>query len=215
MISVSGVSKIYANGVSEFCALKDINFSVKKGEFFVIKGVSGSGKSTLLSLLAGFDRPNSGEIIINNESICKLSIKFMSKFRRENIGFIFQNFNLIPTLSVLDNILLPALPDGTKDKKEFANSRLAKFDLENKANLLVGKLSGGERQRVAIARALINNPSIILADEPSASLDENLTKNLMSYFENLKDEGKTIVVSSHDPIIANSSIVSNFYELKK
>ncbi|MBQ7675914.1 MAG: ABC transporter ATP-binding protein [Campylobacter sp.] len=206
---------MYANGVSEFCALKDINFSVKKGEFFVIKGVSGSGKSTLLSLLAGFDRPNSGEIIINDESICKLSIKFMSKFRRENIGFIFQNFNLIPTLSVLDNILLPALPDGTKDKKEFANSLLAKFDLENKANLLVGKLSGGERQRVAIARALINNPSIILADEPSASLDENLTKNLMSYFENLKDDGKTIVVSSHDPIIANSSIVSNFYELKK
>ncbi|MBQ2430774.1 MAG: ABC transporter ATP-binding protein, partial [Campylobacter sp.] len=192
-----------------------INFSVKKGEFFVIKGVSGSGKSTLLSLLAGFDRPSLGEIIINDESICKLSIKFMSKFRRENIGFIFQNFNLIPTLSVLDNILLPALPDGTKDKKEFANSLLAKFDLENKANLLVGKLSGGERQRVAIARALINNPSIILADEPSASLDENLTKNLMSYFENLKDDGKTIVVASHDPIIANSSIVSNFYELKK
>ena len=194
---------------------KGYKFSVKKGEFFVIKGVSGSGKSTLLSLLAGFDRPNSGEIIINNESICKLSIKFMSKFRRENIGFIFQNFNLIPTLSVLDNILLPALPDGTKDKKEFANLLLAKFDLENKANLLVGKLSGGERQRVAIARALINNPSIILADEPSASLDENLTKNLMSYFENLKDDGKTIVVASHDPIIANSSIVSNFYELKK
>ena len=215
MISVSGVNKIYANGVSEFCALKDINFSVKKGEFFVIKGVSGSGKSTLLSLLAGFDRPSLGEIIINDESICKLSIKFMSKFRRENIGFIFQNFNLIPTLSVLDNVLLPALPDGTKDKKEFANSLLAKFDLENKANLLAGKLSGGERQRVAIARALINNPSIILADEPSASLDENLTKNLMSYFENLKDTGKTIVVASHDPIIANSSIVSNFYELKK
>ncbi|MBO7475385.1 MAG: ATP-binding cassette domain-containing protein [Campylobacter sp.] len=118
-------------------------------------------------------------------------------------------------MSVLDNVLLPALPDGTKDKKEFANSLLAKFDLENKANLLVGKLSGGERQRVAIARALINNPSIILADEPSASLDENLTKNLMSYFENLKDDGKTIVVASHDPIIANSSIVSNFYELKK
>ena len=144
-----------------------------------------------------------------------LSENFLRFFRRKKIGFIFQNFNLIPTLSVLDNILLPALPDGTKDKKEFANSLLAKFDLENKANLLVGKLSGGERQRVAIARALINNPSIILADEPSASLDENLTKNLMSYFENLKDDGKTIVVASHDPIIANSSIVSNFYELKK
>ena len=214
MINLINVSKVYnPNSKNEFVALKKINLSVKMGEIFALKGKSGSGKSTLLSLICGLDKPSSGEIIIENESITTLSIKFMSEFRRKNIGFIFQNFNLIPTISVIDNILLPVLPDGAIEKKEFANELLDKFELYDKKNQKAKDLSGGEMQRVAMIRAVINNPKIILADEPTANLDKKLTHKLLDFFLNLQNQNKTIIVATHDFEILNSKIITNSYEI--
>ncbi|MSN96509.1 ABC transporter ATP-binding protein [Campylobacter sp. FMV-PI01] len=213
MIEVKNISKIFnENKNNEFCALKNVNFSVKKGEIFFLKGVSGSGKSTLLNIMAGLLKPSEGEIFMDGENISKLSIKFASKFRREKIGMIFQNFNLIPTLSVFDNIIIPTLPDKL-DKKAFAFELLDKFNIFSKKYELTKNLSGGEQQRVAIIRALINNPSIILADEPSANLDRYLSEKLIEYFFNIK--GITIVISTHDPLLLESGIGSAFYEMKK
>lgn len=216
MIEVKDITKIYnPNSKNKFVALKNINFKVNNGEIFALNGKSGSGKSTLLSLICGLDKPSSGEIIIENESITKLSIKFMSEFRRKNIGIIFQNFNLIPTLSVFDNVLLPVLPSGVKEKKEFANELLQKFEIFDKKTQKVKDLSGGEMQRVALIRALINNPKIILADEPTANLDSKMTEKLLEFFEILKNENKTIIIATHDLSVINSQIITNSYEFEK
>ena len=216
MIEVKDITKIYnPNSKNKFVALKNINFKVNNGEIFALNGKSGSGKSTLLSLICGLDKPNSGEIIIENESITKLSIKFMSEFRRKNIGIIFQNFNLIPTLSVFDNVLLPVLPSGVKEKKEFANELLQKFEIFDKKTQKVKDLSSGEMQRVALIRALINNPKIILADEPTANLDSKMTEKLLEFFEILKNENKTIIIATHDLSVINSQIITNSYEFEK
>lgn len=216
MIEIKDITKIYnPNSKNEFVALKNINFKVNSGEIFALNGKSGSGKSTLLSLICGLDKPSSGEIIIENESITKLSIKFMSEFRRKNIGIIFQNFNLIPTLSVFDNVLLPVLPSGVKEKKEFANELLQKFEIFDKKTQKVKDLSGGEMQRVALIRALINNPKIILADEPTANLDSKMTEKLLEFFEILKNENKTIIIATHDLSVINSCIITNSYEFEK
>lgn len=216
MIEIKDIAKIYnPNSKNKFVALKNINFKVNNGEIFALNGKSGSGKSTLLSLICGLDKPSSGEIIIENESITKLSIKFMSEFRRKNIGIIFQNFNLIPTLSVFDNVLLPVLPSGVKEKKEFANELLQKFEIFDKKTQKVKDLSGGEMQRVALIRALINNPKIILADEPTANLDSKMTEKLLEFFEILKNENKTIIIATHDLSVINSQIITNSYEFEK
>ncbi|PSM51986.1 ABC transporter, ATP-binding protein [Campylobacter blaseri] len=215
MIDVKNITKIFnENTNQEFTALKDISFSVNSGDIFFLKGISGSGKSTLLAIMAGLYKPTFGEIIMNNESISKLSLKFASAFRRKNIGMIFQNFNLIPTFNVIDNILIPTVVDKT-NKVEYAKELLSKFDLINKENLLVKNLSGGEQQRVAIIRALINNPTIILADEPTANLDKALSIKLFEYFEDMKKDGKTIIISTHDPFLLESDIADGFFELKK
>lgn len=213
MIEVKNVTKIFNKGTNkEIVILKDVSFSVKEKETFFLKGVSGSGKSTLIALIAGLYKPTNGDVVINGESMTKLSLKFASKFRRENIGIIFQNFNLIPTLTVLDNILIPALPDA-KDKKDRAKQMLENLNLSQKKDTLVKFLSGGEQQRVAIIRALINNPSIILADEPTANLDKNLSEKLLEYFSMMKD--KTIIISTHDTFLLESGIANNCFELKK
>ena len=216
MIKVQNLSKFYNQNLGgEICVFEGLNFGVGSGEIFAIKGVSGAGKSTILSLLAGFDRPSGGEIEILGTAINTLSIKFMSEFRRKNIGFIFQNFNLLPEFSVLQNVLMPAVSIGAKRYENEAMVLLQKFDLAPKKDVLAKNLSGGERQRTAIARALLMNPALILADEPSANLDANLTNNLVQIFQDLQNEGKTIVVASHDPLITESGIISNFMELKK
>ncbi|NLY03789.1 MAG: ABC transporter ATP-binding protein [Campylobacter sp.] len=213
MIKINGVSKLFNEGKSsEFKALEDINFNIKRGETFFLKGISGSGKSTLLGLIAGLYKPTKGSIIVDGVDITQLSIKFASKFRRENLGIIFQNFNLIPTLSVLDNILIPTLPER-KDAREFGRELLNKFHLSSKEKTLVKSLSGGEQQRVAIIRALINDPKIILADEPTANLDAALSKELLVYFKEMK--GRTIVISTHDPFLLESGIADEFYDLRK
>lgn len=215
MIEIKNLSKTFNKSTpQEFTALKNVNLTIKDGEFCILKGASGSGKSTLLSLIAGLFKPSEGEIIINNESITKLSLKFASSFRRKNIGFIFQSFNLLPNLSAIDNVLLPTLPDKI-DKKEEALKLLQDFEILNKKDCLCANLSGGEKQRVAIARALINNPNIILADEPSASLDFRLTNELISILKNLKNQNKTIILATHDNALLEANLQDQIYEMQK
>ncbi|ABS52427.1 ABC transporter ATP-binding protein [Campylobacter hominis] len=215
MIELKNVTKIFnENKPNEFIAVKDISFSVKKGEIFILNGVSGSGKTTVLSMIAGLYKPSAGEIIVKNESINKLSLKFMSLFRRENIGFIFQNFNLIPTLSVFENIILPALPCKILPLQR-ADELLDEFNLKNKKNELAKNLSGGEMQRVAIIRALINDADIILADEPTANLDAFLSQKFVEILKFLQNKGKTIVISTHDPFLIENSCVNSVFRLTK
>ncbi len=215
MIELKNVTKIFnENRPNEFIAVKDISFSVKKGEIFILNGVSGSGKTTVLSMIAGLYKPSAGEIIVKNESINKLSLKFMSLFRRENIGFIFQNFNLIPTLSVFENIILPALPCKILPLQR-ADELLDEFNLKNKKNELAKNLSGGEMQRVAIIRALINDADIILADEPTANLDAFLSQKFVEILKFLQNKGKTIVISTHDPFLIENSCVNSVFRLTK
>lgn len=217
MISVSSVSKIFNEGEKgEILALRECNFEVKSGEIVILKGVSGSGKSTLLSLIAGFYKPTRGEILIDEVSIAKLSIKFASLFRRENIGFIFQNFNLIPTLSVMDNILLPLIPNGiTNTNKTNANNLLTKLNLVSKKDEMAKNLSGGEQQRVAIARALINDPKIILADEPTANLDANLSRELLVILSDFVSSDRSVIIASHDPLVIEWDRVDKIVEIQK
>lgn len=215
MIELKNVTKIFnENKPNEFIAVKDISFSVKKGEIFILNGVSGSGKTTVLSMIAGLYKPSAGEIIVKNESINKLSLKFMSLFRRENIGFIFQNFNLIPTLSVFENIILPALPCKILPLQR-VDELLDEFNLKNKKNELAKNLSGGEMQRVAIIRALINDADIILADEPTANLDAFLSQKFVEILKFLQNKGKTIVISTHDPFLIENSCVNSVFRLTK
>lgn len=215
MIELKNVTKIFnENKPNEFIAVKDISFSIKKGEIFILNGVSGSGKTTVLSMIAGLYKPSVGEIIVKNESINKLSLKFMSLFRRENIGFIFQNFNLIPTLSVFENIILPALPCKILPLQR-ADELLDEFNLKNKKNELAKNLSGGEMQRVAIIRALINDADIILADEPTANLDAFLSQKFVEILKFLQNKGKTIVISTHDPFLIENSCVNSVFRLTK
>lgn len=214
MIKLVNINKVF-NG--DLYALKDISIDVKKAQLVLLKGASGSGKSTILSLVAGLNKPTVGEVIINGKSISKLPDDFASVFRRENIGFIFQKFNLIDDLSVKENIILPLIPSNIDenliDKK--CDELLKKFDLSSKKDTLVKSLSGGEQQRVVIARALINEPEIILADEPTANLDEKLSLEFVEILKLLKEEGKTIIVATHDPLFFELDIIDKTIELYK
>ena len=215
MIELIDITKIFnENEPNEFCALKELSFKVEDNSIFALKGISGSGKSTVLSIIAGIAKPSLGEVLIDDVSITKLSFKFADKFRRKYIGLIFQNFNLIPTFNILENVLLPTLPDGG-GKKERALELLSYFKLTDKKEVKAKFLSGGEQQRVAIIRALINDPKYILADEPTANLDLALSKDLLKYFEEIRDMGKTIIIASHDPLVLESSLISSTYEMKR
>lgn len=215
MIHVKSLTKIFnENSPQAFCALKDVSLHVKKGEISLISGVSGSGKSTLLALMAGLYRPSLGEVEIGGVSISKLPENFASKFRREKIGIIFQNFNLIPTLNVLENTLLPTLPEK-QDMSKRALELLEKFEIVDKRTVLVKNLSGGEQQRVAIARSLINSPLIILADEPTANLDKALSMKLLELLEAVRQEGHVVVIATHDELLLKWSKVTSVTKLEK
>lgn len=181
--------------------IKNISLQIKKNEFAIIFGKSGSGKTTLLSLLSGLEQPDSGEIILDGENIEKLSEEKLSQTRRQKIGFIFQSFNLIPTLTALQNVMLPLLPVSSKKKllKEKALEIMKYIEIDNRIDHLPSKLSGGERQRVAIARALINNPKILFADEPTGNLDSSTGKNVIELLIKLKiEKGVSILLVTHD-----------------
>ncbi|MBE0513360.1 ABC transporter ATP-binding protein [Sulfurimonas sp.] len=216
MIKLKDVVKEYtANNADTVTALKKISLEIKEGEFVVLRGASGSGKSTVLSLIAALSKPTSGEVEVDGDKISKLADNFASEYRRHNIGFVFQKYNLISTLSVKENIILPLVPMNLSQKEieERLLRVLKMFHIEHKANQLVKNLSGGEQQRVAIARANINNPKIILADEPTANLDEKLSLHLIEMLKELKAEGKTIVVATHDPLFFGLSFADKEIEL--
>ncbi|TLP40845.1 ABC transporter ATP-binding protein [Arcobacter arenosus] len=214
MIQVKNVSKIFNEGTPKaFTALDDISLHVKKGEVSLLKGISGSGKSTLLSLFAGLYQPSKGEILIDGEAISQYPENFASRFRRNNIGFIFQKFNLISTLTVLENVLLPTLPDDI-DKLEEAMELLELFNISSKTNVEVKHLSGGEQQRVAVIRALINDPKLILADEPTANLDQALSIKILDYFEKIINQEKTLVIATHDPLLLEWGNYETCFEMK-
>ncbi|MCT7552442.1 ABC transporter ATP-binding protein [Aliarcobacter butzleri] len=212
MIKIKNLSKIfYENTNKEFYALKDINLNIKKSSCVVLKGVSGSGKSTLLSLIATLQKPTSGEIVVENESIAKLPDFHASNFRARKIGFIFQSFNLFNELSVKDNISLPLIPLGFSQKQidEKVINTLKLSNILHKKDELVSNLSGGEKQRCAIARALVNDCEIILCDEPTANLDYENSKNFIEILKELKELKKTIIIATHDPIFDNLDFVDS------
>ena len=216
IIKLENITKIYEiNKNNKVTALNNINLEVKEGELVVLKGASGSGKSTILSLIAALSKPTTGEVIVDNKRISKLPDNFASLYRRENIGFIFQKYNLIPTLSVEDNILLPLVP--TNPDEDEAQAKLDKvmntFNISHKKDAIVRNLSGGEQQRVAIARAHINDPKIIIADEPTANLDEKLSLDFIKILRELKKSNKTIVVATHDPLFFELDFVDRIIEV--
>ncbi len=212
MIVLKNITKEYESII----ALKDIDLKIDSGDLVVLKGVSGSGKSTILSLIAGINRPTVGEVIVDNKRVSKLQDRFASLYRRESIGFIFQRYNLIPNLTVRDNILTPLIPINLREDE--INKRLDRvlkqFNIVEKRDIVVKNLSGGEQQRVAIARALINNPKVIIADEPTANLDEKLSLSFIDIIKNLKDRKKTIIIATHDPLFFNLDIIDRLVEIR-
>lgn len=203
LLRVENLSKSYGKGEAKVDALKNINLSIKKGEFVAIVGPSGSGKSTLLHLLGGVDKPTSGNVFINDINIYDLKEKDLAIFRRRNIGLIYQFYNLIPVLTVKENILLPAELDNRKIDKEYLEDLLKTLDLKERENHLPSELSGGQQQRTSIGRALINRPSIVLADEPTGNLDSKNSKEIVELLKvSVKKYNQTLIMITHDTNIA-------------
>lgn len=205
LIELRNISKIYYLGKkNKFKALSEINLSVKEGEFLAIMGPSGSGKSTLMNILGCLDHPSSGSYKLEGEEIGNKSQKELAIIRRDKVGFIFQSFNLLPKTNALNNVALPMIYKkiSSRIRKEKALSALEKVGLRKRAFHKPSEMSGGEQQRVAIARALINNPSIILADEPTGNLDSRAGYKVMEILKELNKEGKTIILVTHDEDIA-------------
>ena len=187
MLIVNNLKKIYKNGNHETFALNGINFTVDKGEFVAIVGASGSGKSTLLNIIGGLDNPSSGDVILNGKNILEFSDEEKAIFRRKKIGFVFQNYNLIPALNAYENIVMPINLDGKKPEKEYFDKIVKALKIEDKLNNMSNDLSGGQQQRVAIARALIKKPDLLLADEPNGNLDHKTSievGDLLKYTHN-------------------------------
>ncbi|MFS0634912.1 ABC transporter ATP-binding protein [Mesobacillus foraminis] len=203
ILRIENLSKVYGKGEAAVKALDDVSFSVKKGEFVVIIGPSGSGKSTLLHLLGGVDRPTSGRVLIDDTDLYKLNETQLAIFRRRQIGLIYQFYNLIPILTVEENITLPLLLDEHKvDRKQF-NEIVEKLGLTHRLGHLPNQLSGGQQQRVSIGRALISNPAIMLADEPTGNLDSKNSEEIMELLKMFnKTFNQTLIVITHDERIA-------------
>lgn len=206
LLEVKNISKTYGTGETAVEALKDVSFSVEKGEFLSIVGESGSGKSTLLNMIGALDSPTAGKVIIDGKDIMAMKDNAATIFRRRNIGFIFQAFNLIPELTVEQNIVFPLLLDYQKPDQKYLDELLKVLNLENRRRHLPSQLSGGQQQRVAIGRALVTRPSIILADEPTGNLD---SKNSSEVIALLKDAARryeqTIIMITHNRVIAQSA----------
>ena len=217
IVETINVTKVYNLGKpNQVTAVRDASLRISEGSLVVLKGPSGSGKTTLLSLIGCQAKPTRGEVIIRGKRISKLPEKFMSRHKRNHIGFIFQHFQLIGGMSVLDNIVLPLIPEGIspKERSKRADRLLEQFNLGHRKQFKVSHLSGGEQQRVAIARALINNAGILLADEPTAHLDSKLTGDLLDYIRQLKEAGHTILITSHDPLIYQNPMADQVFEMK-
>ena len=206
VIKTDNLSKVYGKDGNKVIALDNVNIEIEKGEFVAIVGASGSGKSTLLHQVGGVDRPTRGKGIIDNEDIYKLKEEKLAIFRRRKIGFVFQSFNLIPVLSVEENIKMPALLDHQKVDKEYFKDLVKTLGISDRLNHLPSELSGGQQQRVAIARALINKPAIILADEPTGNLDSETSKEIMEMLKlSVRKYNQTAIVITHDLSIAENA----------
>lgn len=203
ILKVENLKRVYGTGASKVVALDNVSFTVEKGEFVSIVGASGSGKSTLLHLIGGVDRPTSGKVFINDEDIYKLNNDDLAIFRRRQIGLIYQFYNLIPILNVVENIALPLELDGRKPDKKDLNEMIELLGLENRQSHLPSQLSGGEQQRVSIGRALITRPSLILADEPTGNLDSKASEEIVSLLKKTnKKYNQTIIMITHNLEIA-------------
>lgn len=202
LIKLDNIQKYYKVGKDKLHVLKSINLDIQKGEFIMIMGKSGSGKTTLLNILGFLDKFDEGKYIFNEEDVTNLNENQRSKFRNKNIGFVFQQFNLVETLSVYKNVELPLVYEGKQNKKEKENiirEKLELVGLLDKENAKPLQLSGGQQQRIAIARALVNNPELIFADEPTGALDSETAEAIMETLKLLNDQGKTIIMVTHDP----------------
>ena len=204
LIELKGINKTYKNGDQELRVLKDIDLEVEKGEFVAIMGPSGSGKSTLMNVIGLLDRPTSGDYFLEGQEVGNLSEKKLARVRNEQIGFVFQQFFLLSKLNAFQNVELPLIYAGVHPakRKEIAEQYLEKVELGSRMHHLPSELSGGQKQRVAIARALVNQPAIVLADEPTGALDTKTGEQIMDLLTKLNQEGKTIIMVTHEPEIA-------------
>lgn len=208
ILKVEDLVKYYGEGENLVRAVDHTNLQIERGKFTAIVGRSGSGKSTLLHLIGGLDRPDSGRVIIDDKDIFSLKDDKLAKFRREKIGFIFQDFNLIPSLNIWENVVLPLGLDGRKADKDAVNKIFDKIGLSEKKNAMPNTLSGGQKQRTAIARALVTNPAMILADEPTGNLDSQTEIEVVSLLKSCVTEfGQTLVMITHDETIAQMADV--------
>lgn len=230
MIELSHITKCFnADKANEYTAVNDVSLTIEPGKMTVLKGPSGSGKTTLLAMIGCMSRPTSGRIVLRGVGNVRLSgeereeveltslpERFLTGIRRSTFGFIFQQFNLVKGISVLENVLLPAYPTGERHAalRERGEELLRLFNVARHASSPVEWLSGGEMQRVAIARALINNPTFIVADEPTAHLDSRLSREFMEVLASCKEQGKTILVASHDPIVYDSPLADAVVEVR-
>lgn len=206
LLEVNNICKIYGSGETAVHALKNVSFSVPKGEYVAIVGESGSGKSTLLNMIGALDTPTSGKVMMSGKDIFSTNDRELTIFRRRNIGFIFQAFNLIPELTVEQNIIFPVLLDYQKPDKKYLEELLAVLNLKERRNHLPSQLSGGQQQRVAIGRALITRPSIILADEPTGNLDSQNSSEVIALLKNAsKKYEQTIIMITHNRSIAQTA----------
>lgn len=206
ILKIKNLSKIYGKGETQVKALDNVSFTVEKGQFVAIVGPSGSGKSTLLHILGGVDKATSGSVVIDNTDISQLDETALAIFRRRQIGLVYQFYNLIPILTVEENLTLPLLLDGRKPDKRIVDDLLKRLGLSERTGHLPNQLSGGQQQRVSIGRALINNPAIMLADEPTGNLDSKNSRdivNLLRYFN--KEYNQTVIIITHDERIALSA----------
>ncbi|WP_414047591.1 ABC transporter ATP-binding protein [Macrococcus equi] len=205
LLNIKNVKKVFGRGANQTVALKDMNFSINEGEFVAIMGESGSGKSTLLNIIATFDTPTEGSVIIDGQDLSMLKNKQVAKFRRDTLGFVFQDFNVLHTMSNEDNILMPLVLSNMKPQvMQERLSRLApKLGITDHLKKFPNQISGGQQQRVAIARALISNPSLLLADEPTGALDSKTSTDIMHLFQDINRDNQTILMVTHSGIDAS------------
>ena len=216
-IELREVEKYYnRGGLNQVHALRGIDLTIETNEAVCIHGPSGSGKSTLLAILGGVVGPTSGSAVVGGKKLARLPDRFLTLYRRQHIGFIFQRFRLIPELSVMENVTLPLLPLGVRpaERKRRGRALLDRLAIDHRSNFPAAEISGGELQRAAVARAMINDPSIIIADEPTAHLDTRLSEDFLSILADLKRLGKTIIVASHDPLVSESEVIDRCLYLR-
>jgi putative ABC transport system ATP-binding protein len=217
MIELAGIRKAFNQGrENEYWALNGIDIAIDAEKVTVLRGPSGSGKTTLLTIVGCLSRPTSGRVRLKDQDISGLPERFLTEIRRRTFGFVFQQFNLIRGLAAIDNVMLPAYPCGLPhgELRGRAEELLAMLRLGHRRDSRVEWLSGGEQQRVAIARALINRPQVVIADEPTANLDTALSREFLGILEMLRDQGKTVLLTSHDPLVVESSVADRVIGLR-